>query len=356
MNTNDDININSHNNIFNIIDTDINKLLKIDLYNIENNINNNHYETILNITSNEFDIPIYNSKKKHKKILVLSGGGIKGIAHIGALQKLHELNILQYIEIFAGASVGALISVLYIIGYTPMELWEFVKTFDFLHIINISKTPIIGVTQNYGLDDGSIIEHVIKQLIIAKHIDPNITLKQLFLLTKKKIIFTTVNINKQDICYLSYDDYPNLSLLLAIKMTICIPIYFTPIKYKHHIWEYDQKNYKFEMNDTEDLFIDGGCIDNYPIQLFQDNLNDVLGIYLAKNTNHIKKINNLNHYIILLIETLINGANFNSKKGFDKYTITINIDSVSCIDFKIDYQKKLNIFKCGYETVDKYFK
>src|SRR3989338_2541524 len=65
-----------------------------------------------------------------KKILVLSGGGVKGIAHIGAMQALHDIHLLKNIQTIAGSSVGALIGFLYNIGYKPSELLEFVQLFD----------------------------------------------------------------------------------------------------------------------------------------------------------------------------------------------------------------------------------
>ena len=54
--------------------------------------------------------------------LVLSGGGAKGITHIGIIQALEENDIP--IDYVAGTSIGAIIGALYAMGYTPQELLE----------------------------------------------------------------------------------------------------------------------------------------------------------------------------------------------------------------------------------------
>jgi NTE family protein len=59
--------------------------------------------------------------------MVLSGGGVKAVAHIGALKALHELHLLDSIEIFVGTSIGSIIATLYVLGMTPDEMLIFIK-------------------------------------------------------------------------------------------------------------------------------------------------------------------------------------------------------------------------------------
>src|SRR5579859_7147522 len=82
------------------------------------------------------------------KVLVLSGGSAKGIAHIGALQVLYENDLLGSINTISGTSIGALIGFLYSIGYTPAELYDFVLLFDFGKIIDLKLDRLFNM---YGL-------------------------------------------------------------------------------------------------------------------------------------------------------------------------------------------------------------
>ena len=52
--------------------------------------------------------------------LALSGGGIKGAAHIGVLQVLKEEGI--NVDIIGGTSIGSIVAALYAMEYTPKEM------------------------------------------------------------------------------------------------------------------------------------------------------------------------------------------------------------------------------------------
>ena len=61
--------------------------------------------------------------------LVLSGGGAKGMAHIGVIRALEENGIP--IDYVAGTSMGAVIGSLYAMGYSPDEMEELISSDDF---------------------------------------------------------------------------------------------------------------------------------------------------------------------------------------------------------------------------------
>jgi NTE family protein len=61
--------------------------------------------------------------------LVLSGGGAKGLSHIGVIKALEENNIP--IDYIGGTSIGAIIGGLYAIGYTPDQMIDLIKSKEF---------------------------------------------------------------------------------------------------------------------------------------------------------------------------------------------------------------------------------
>lgn len=68
--------------------------------------------------------------RPHQSVgLVLSGGGAKGIAHIGVIQALEENDIS--IDYVAGTSMGAIVGSLYAMGYTPAEMMDLITSRDF---------------------------------------------------------------------------------------------------------------------------------------------------------------------------------------------------------------------------------
>ena len=75
---------------------------------------------------------VYTSPRK-KVGIVLSGGGAKGVAHIGVIKALEELNIP--IDYIAGTSIGAIIGGLYSIGYTSEQLEIIVKQSNWIDLL-----------------------------------------------------------------------------------------------------------------------------------------------------------------------------------------------------------------------------
>jgi NTE family protein len=79
-------------------------------------------------------IPIVKIKKP-KIALVLSGGGARGISHIGVLKVLEKYNIP--IDIIYGTSIGAIIGGLYAIGYKPDQLLQSLRNVDMEDLFSI---------------------------------------------------------------------------------------------------------------------------------------------------------------------------------------------------------------------------
>ena len=121
------------------------------------------------------------------KNLVFSGGGVKGYSFIGCLRALEELKILGNIEAISATSVGALFSILYIIGYDSKELEQI---FTNINIDNLQNFEILNFKNNYGFDNGENMMKFLKVLFIEKGFDINITFLELYQKTKIKFIVT----------------------------------------------------------------------------------------------------------------------------------------------------------------------
>ena len=77
-------------------------------------------------------------QERRKVGLVLSGGGAKGVAHIGVIKVLEEAGIP--IDYIAGTSMGAIIGGLYSIGWSTQELDSLVRNQDWMALLS-DKIP-----------------------------------------------------------------------------------------------------------------------------------------------------------------------------------------------------------------------
>ena len=108
--------------------------------------------------------------------ICFAGGGIKGVAHIGALKAFEEENIkFDYI---AGTSSGSIVACLYSIGYSADEIYEIFKKYAnkiryvdakniFKLIFNLIVKRKIQIT---GLNSGSKIEKLVNKECLKKGI------------------------------------------------------------------------------------------------------------------------------------------------------------------------------------------
>lgn len=285
-----------------------------------------------------FNIDVLHVTKFNKNVkktnLVLSGGGIKGISHLGVLYALEQLDLLKNITTYAASSVGAMIAFFLYIGYDVTELYKIIEMLDFS---KIKEVVFSNLFTQYGLDDGKRMELVFKKLCVAKKVNPKITFIQMFNILKKTLIITATCVNDKKVHYFSHETTPNMPILIAVRMSMSIPIYYTPVQYKNNI------------------YVDGGCIDNFPIHLFKDNLDETIGIYVSNDRNVADNINNIEDYFYHTIQCLMEGHSINSIKGYENVSIKVTLKDFSSVDFSLDKIAKKKLFDKGYETAMSYY-
>ncbi|NBQ48964.1 MAG: patatin, partial [Sphingobacteriia bacterium] len=88
---------------------------------------------------------------KVKVGLALSGGGARGIAHLGLLKALEELGVS--LSVLSGTSAGAMISAFYSAGFSIEEIFSIVVENNFFrwHDFAFSKKGLLTVESNEKL-------------------------------------------------------------------------------------------------------------------------------------------------------------------------------------------------------------
>lgn len=288
------------------------------------------YERDINSTLDEEISELLERKEQQtKEILVLSGGATKGVAQLGALHCLKKHNMLNNIKTIAATSAGAGNGMLYCAGYQPMEFFKFIKLLNLDNVFT-KKIETHNVITKYGFDDGSRMMLVLMKLMKAKGYDENITFKEFYQRTKINFIVTGVCVNDKKVYYFSHINYPNMKVLDAIRISMSIPIVFTPCTFEGKI------------------FIDGGCIDNFPIHLFEHELDKVIGIYVTEVRENAKEIKFIEDYLINTIQCIFEGMTHRDTKTYNKHVINIR-----CTNFSESQADLVNMFDEGYDTAYK---
>ena len=237
------------------------------------------------------------STPNRKKVgLVLSGGGAKGMAHIGALKVIEEAGIP--IDYVVGTSMGSIIGGLYAIGYTPEQMdsmvrkqdWQFLlsdridrrdmnmseRDADGKYVISVpfSKTSIKEVTG--GLIKGQNISNLFSELTLGYHdsIDFN----------KLPIPFACVS---EDLVKGQEYDFHQGVLSTAMRASMAIPGVFTPVRLDSMV------------------LIDGGVTNNYPVNVAkQMGAEIIIGVDVQSTLKPANELDNAGTILGQLIDLM----------------------------------------------------
>jgi predicted acylesterase/phospholipase RssA len=274
--------------------------------------------------------------------LLLSGGGIRGISYCGVLKRLIEFleneNENEYMKIdiktLCCVSVGCLFGLIYAIGYKYKEIEEDIINKNFKHL---KDTRITNLLTKYGLDSGNNIMSWIETLMIKKGYYKNTTFREIYDRTGINLKVITTNLNRYTQMIFDNEQTPEYEVLEAIRMSISIPFIFTIKKYE------------------DDIHVDGGLINNYPMYLFKDEIDNLLGIHLiskqrVKNKIQIKEIDK---YIFNVLYCLLINRDTVST---DENTVCIHTDlEIShSMNFDITTDDKMKLIQIGYEAMNNY--
>ena len=269
------------------------------------------------------------------KNLVISGGGISGLGIIGILKYLNEKNLLVNIDNYIGTSVGSIICFFLSLDFNINELIEFVCNFDFSKILD--NLDIDNLFDKWGFSNSEKLEYLIMRMIQIKNINSDITFKEHFELTGKNLIITGTCLNESKAYYFNHERNPNMKILLAICISCAVPVVFEPIKYDDKLW------------------LDGGIIDNYPINYFEDEIDFTLGITVTEKYFEKKKndINELNDFLLSIFKC---GSYVFQNYMIDKFkdnTIKLTNDISSFGNFKLDEKERIKMVEYGYVEANK---
>jgi len=217
--------------------------------------------------------------------LVFEGAGIRGIAYCGALKELEERGLISNIQRTAGTSAGALMAMCVSLGYTSSELSEIISVTDFKEF-NDGKYFFFGginrLNHWFGWYRIGKVDKWLGKLIEAKTGNPDITFAELHSRNFKDLYITGTCLNKQKSILFSYETYPNMRILDAVKISMSIPLYFEAVfmDKEGRIIRHPSRK------DTLDIMVDGGFTSNLPIHVFDSLASSFPAMYNPQVNYH----------------------------------------------------------------------
>lgn len=179
---------------------------------------------------------------RYKIGLALSGGSIKGFAHLGVLQYMDEIGLKP--DIIAGTSAGAIMGAFYADGYSPKEIFEIFSSVGFRGMTSLlPKRGGMFSTKNFMERLKTYLHHQnIEELPIPL-----------------RIVATDLDNGCQHV-------FSEGALAERIMASCSVPVLFQPVVI-------DRVSY-----------VDGGLFRNLPVTVIREECDKVIGVNLGPET------------------------------------------------------------------------
>lgn len=274
--------------------------------------------------------------------LCLSGGGVKGAAHIGVIKAFEERSI--NVDYIGGTSSGSIVATLYAAGYKSEEIYnifkKYCKNIKYIDSVNILKMIFGIITTGTiiidGLNSGKSINKLMSKMCEQKNIYNICDIKM-------PLVIPSVNMKTGEVmCFTSlkkrvFSDNTvfinDIEIGKAVQASCSFPAVFSPTKYKNN------------------MLIDGGIRENVPWREVKFLGADKVISVIFENEESHECCNNLIDVTFRSYELMCKELSKYELNGSD-YFIKIKSKKVSLLDMsKID-----EFYELGYNQAKKFLK
>lgn len=282
---------------------------------------------------------------------VFQGGGIRGIAFVGALQ-VAEAKGYRWKRV-AGTSSGAIVAALLAAGYRAEEMKEILHEMDFAQLMRKTgwmRVPVVGgplqLLRKYGMYPIEPLEHWLKQKLAEKGIVTFRDVEE----ERLRVVVTDLTSGEMTVFPDDLSRYglkpQEVPVARIVAMSCAIPYFFQPLRLRtkgqHH------------------LMIDGGVLSNYPVWLFDSKEKPrwpTFGFRLVSDHRQKRQLTgNFWQYTQALLKTMISAVDHLAVREADAVrTIFIPTGHTSATDFSLTPDEKEALYRAGEKAAEEFF-
>ncbi len=212
--------------------------------------------------------------------LVFEGGGVKGIAYIGAMKELESRGHLGRIVRVGGTSAGAINALIFALGYTVDEQRDIISSTSFSKFMDNSfgfVRDFRRLWREFGWNKGDFFMEWCGELIENKLGDKNATFGDLKSSGRADLFVIGTNLSTGYAEVFSHERHADMPLVEAVRISMSIPLFFAARR----------------LGSKGEVYVDGGVILNYPVKLFDrlKYISDDDQQYAARFTNYYDEEN-----------------------------------------------------------------
>lgn len=187
--------------------------------------------------------------------LVFEGGGVRGIAYVGALSVLEERGLLRDVRRLGGTSVGAIHALLVALGVGHAEQEAILRSLDFQRFLDDSFGVIRDVrrlAREFGWNRGDFVSGWLGGVVRERLGHEAATFSELTARTGRELFVVGCNLSTGFAEVFSHERHPEMPVASAVRISMSIPLFFAAVRH----------------GPRRDVYVDGGVQLNYPVKLF----------------------------------------------------------------------------------------
>lgn len=272
----------------------------------------------------------------------MSGGGIKGLAHIGALEVLHERGLLVAVKEYIGISAGALCALCLCVGCTLSELRMIAELLDFGTLRALDPETMLRFPEDYGLDTGENLLRFLGAILRAKNLPADITFAGLAARgCGPALRVYATDLASCQVLELSARASPTMEVRQGLFASMCIPFYFRPVRHP----------------ETGHLLVDGGVVCHSPMKFLAPEERDTaLSITFSDEHKPVEEITNFYEFLRQLYYALDYQYNEELTSSFQDRVVFLRCGRINTLNFEMGAEEKMSLIQAGREGAESFLR
>ena len=286
--------------------------------------------------------------------LAIKGGGVAGVSYLGCLRKWIDVGLkLEQFSVFAGSSVGSVVASFLALRASLQFMEEKLRSTDFSKFLDrsiLSKVKdVANMWTKYGWHSGDGLEMWVASVVGELTGNKELTLREAhqrygthLVITKTDVLYPECKLVTMD-----WTSHPEMTIHAAVRASSSIPFFFQAVDGRGQ--------------EEEHIFIDGGVMDNYPIECLYSLLpkEQCMGLYVTtpkRNKTSVKgrPVRSHSEFITSILGTWTD-AMMGQHISSDEWIRTCSVPTdISAIDFSASKEKQEAAIGEGWKAMDKF--
>ena len=302
--------------------------------------------------------------------LVFEGGGVKGIALVGAYAVLEEQGYEP--QNMAGASAGAIVAALISAGYTSGELRRIISGLDYDRFKDEAledRFPLgrtLSILKDLGIYEGEDFLEWMRGLLEARGVrtfgdlvrreDDELRYRYKLQVIASDVTERRLLVLPRDAHKLGVGDPDDMDVAQAVRMSMSIPIFFEPVRFANR------------QTRKEHLIVDGGMLSNFPVWLFdaEEPQWPTFGLKLVQRPENpigdelpqpVSRggVSEVISYLRSLVDTMMAAHDrlYIEDHEFDR-TIAIETLGVGTTEFDLSAERAMALYESGRDAAQRF--